>query len=259
MGRHSRAQAQAKRTPDKQPAPNGTVVVGIPSRGVCDSHFARTLADLVFWDRHYGSQHFDPIRPFVWSVGATQVVNARNNLVFEFLNMEHGDWLLMLDDDQLYPQHLLEHLMIAAHPEDRPIVGVPVWRFQSDGDDPNDVRSTHNVMDLHESGAFVEWTAELPPDSLVQVAAIGTGCLLIHRSVLVKMRDWSAERNLGSRWPWFRHNVWQPADMAEGEDLYFCRVAGLMGIPVFAHTFTTLGHVKRIILSGPVPPGIIKV
>jgi hypothetical protein len=36
-------------------------------------------------------------------------------------------------------------------------------------------------------------------------------------------------------------------------------VLGMMGVPIFAHTFTTLGHVKRIILNGAIPPGLVTI
>jgi hypothetical protein len=254
MGKNTRAPKKAVET-----APKGTIVIGIPSRGVCESHFARTLGDLCLWDSRYGRQHLHAERPVIWTIGATQIVNARNTLVHQFLASDAGDWLLMLDDDQVYPKELLEYLIESADPTERPIVGVPVWRMQSDPTDASNVKVIHNILDLHESNAFVEYTDELPPNAVVQVPAIGTGCLLVHRGVLLQMADWCDKQGHGRRWCWFRHNVYQPADMAEGEDLYFCRLAAALGIPIFATTFTTLGHVKRIILNGELPTGVLTV
>ena len=257
MGKRNRA--TPSRVAPRGADAKGGIVIGIPTRGECQSHFARTLTDMAYWDAVYGGRRLNATRPFIWSVGATQIVNARNNLVHQFLAQEHGEWLLMLDDDQIYPQHLLEYLTTAADPKERRIIGVPVWRLQSDAERSDDVRATHNVFDFHESGSFVEWSEPLPDNALVQVGAIGTGCMMVHRSFLEEMRDWSEANNVGRRWCWFRHNVWQPADLAEGEDLYFCRVASLMGEPVFAYTFTTLGHVKSIILNGAVAPGLMTI
>jgi hypothetical protein len=254
MGKNTRAPKAAP-----QVAPKGTIVVGIPTRGVCESHFARTLTDLALWDSRYGRQHLDAERPIIWTIGATQIVNARNTLVHQFLASDRGDWLLMLDDDQVYPKELLEHLIEAADPDTRPIMGVPVWRYQADGSSSTTVKVTHNILDLHESNAFVEYTDELPDNAVVQVPAVGTGCMLVHRSVFERMADWCEQQGYGRRWCWFRHNVYLPADMAEGEDLYFCRLAAALGIPVYVTTFTTLGHVKRIILDGPLPDGVLTV
>lgn len=255
MGKNTRApKAPSTLSTRHVKAPKGTITIGIPTRGTCEAHFARTLNDLILWDQRIGRQHLHPAHPTIWTVGATQVVNARNTLVDKFLTYD-SDWLLMLDDDQLYPHDLLEYLIESADPVERPIVGVPVWRLASNGDG-GPTRVTHNVMDLHESGGFVEWTEPFPEHSVIQVAAVGTGCLLVHRKVLEDMRDWCDERGHGRRWCWFRHNVYQPADMSEGEDLYFCRVAGLMGVPVYITTFTTLQHVKSLVLTGPIPEGL---
>lgn len=253
MGKHSRA-----RTATPKAAPKGSVVIGIPSRGECESHFARTLADLALWDSRIGRQHLDVERPIIWTIGATQIVNARNTLVHQFLASDRGDWLLMLDDDQVYPKELLEYLIESADPINRPIMGVPVWRFAADGNG-GPVKVTHNVMDLHESNGFMEWSEPLPDNVVMQVAAVGTGCLMVHRSVLVAIRDWCEANGHGTRWCWFRHNVHMPADIAEGEDLYFCRLAQVVGFPIFISTFTTLGHVKSIILNGEMPPGAVMV
>lgn len=253
MGKNRRVTTPAART-----TPKGTVVLGIPSRGQCESHFARTLADMVLFDSLHGRRHLHPEQPILWTIGATQIVQARNVLVDKFLANPTADWLLMLDDDQVYPKDLLEYLIESVDQYDRPIVGVPVWRFATDGTG-GPVRVTHNVLDLSEHNAFVEWTDPLPENTVMQVPAVGTGCLMVHRSALEKIRDWCADNGLGTKWCWFRHMVHQPADMAEGEDLYFCRLAAHVGIPVFISTFTTLGHVKRMVLDGPVPPGLVTV
>lgn len=239
-------------------APKGTVTLGIPSRGECDSHFARTWAELVMWDRDYGRRHLHPETPFISVIGATQVIHSRNTIVEKFLAQQDGaEWLVFMDDDQLYPTNILEILIEAADPIERRIVGVPVWRFTSKDEGP--VKVTHNVMDFHESGAFVEWPGDLPPDAVMQVAAVGTGCMMIHRSVLLEMREHSISIGQGSRWAWFRHIVHQPADMAEGEDLYFCRLAWSLRIPVWVVTTVTLGHMKRIKLDGPLPEGAVAI
>jgi hypothetical protein len=255
MGKNSRA----PRATTKPTAPKGSIVVGIPSRGTCETHFARTFSDLCIWDSLHGRRHLDAERPVIWTVGSTQIVNARNTLVTQFLASDRGDWLLMLDDDQIYPNELLEYLIESADPVERPIVGVPVWRMMSEDSDPAKVRVTHNLLDLDDGNMFVEFKGDLPPNCVIQVPAVGTGCLLVHRSALVKMAEWSAQNGQASRSCWFRHHVYFPADVAEGEDLFFCRLAAACGIPVFVTTFTTLEHVKPVILSGSVPVGTFKV
>jgi hypothetical protein len=241
--------------PDQR-APAGTVSLAIASGDRPDPHTMRTVLDMVFFDREYGQQHLHPSRPFLWVVGATFVTNARNRLVQKFLQQpkETGaEWLLFLDDDQLYPEQTLEILMASADPVERRIVGLPVWRFISKDDGP--VRVTHNVFDVNERGEFVEWPDELPDNAVVQVAAVGTGCMLIHRSALEDIQRIAYENGRGSQWCWFVQQVYQPADACEGEDIWFCRLAAAAKIPVWVNTSTTLQHAKTVMLQGPTPVG----
>lgn len=217
-----------------------------------------SIRNMVMWDRDYGSRWLHPEHPFVDVVGASQIVNSRNDLVHEFLSNDNGaDWLVFVDDDQIYPPHLLEVIMASTDAAERRIVGIPVWRLNGKGDQ---VRVTHNVMDVHdESPVFVEWPGELPENTVMQVGAIGTGCMAVHRSVLTDMRDASEKAGEGVRWAWFRHVVFQPIDMAEGEDLWFCRRAWQLGIPVWCNTSIMLSHCKTVVLDRAVAPGGVSI
>lgn len=240
-----------------QRAPKGFVTLGIAAADP-KPHFTRTLTELYLFDREYGKQHLNPTRPAVWVVGASFITNARNEIVRNFLAMGDpaSDWLLFMDDDQEYPALTLERLLEAADPEKRPIVGLPVWRFDSSAAD--DVRVTHNVFNITEDSFFVAREEPLPENTLVQVAAIGTGCLLIHRSALERIRDFGEANGFGRNHVWFQQRV-HPADFAEGEDLHFCRLAGAAGIPVFCLTSYTLEHTKEIRLAGEIPFGQVRI
>lgn len=238
-------------------APKGTVALGIPSARP-EPHFARSLAELVLWDREYGRRNIHPEHPWVWVNNSTMITNARNQIVAKFLEQGDGaDWLLFMDDDQIYPHHTIEALIESADPVERRIVGLPVWRFISDGHG-GPVRVTHNVLEANESGALIEWTDPFPENSVLQVAAVGTGCMLIHRSALEEMRQRSVEQGNGAMWCWFRQQIYQPADMCEGEDLFFCRLAWNCGIGVWVSTALTLEHVKRVVLHKAQAEGEIR-
>jgi hypothetical protein len=78
-------------------------------------------------------------------------------------------------------------------------------------------------------------------DSVFEIDAAGTGCLLIHRSVLEKMRE-TADKNQGPDWCWF----WDgPVDGNWiGEDLLFCRRIRALGFPIYVNTGAILPHQK---------------
>jgi hypothetical protein len=225
-----------------------------------EPHTARTWLEVVMYDCYHGNRHIHPSRPFLTVAGAGFVTNARNELVRKFLAQpedDRADWLLFLDDDQVYPEYLLEILMGSAHPVERRIVAMPVWRFISNDGGP--IRVTHNVFDVDEGGGIIEWTEPFPENAVIQVPAVGTGCMLIHRTVLEEMQQVAIENGRGAKWCWFAQQTYLPADVCEGEDIWFCRLAAATGIPVWINTSMTLQHAKTIMLQGPAPAGSLSI
>lgn len=248
-----------------QPPADSRVVLGIPSRGQMASHTGRTLLDVAHYDGTLGRGWLNKDKPTVWVVGASLIVNARNSIVDVFLKMEdQPEWLLFLDDDQLYPPDLLEHLMVAVEEVERQTkqscltMGVPVWRLIEvpDTERRGIVRSTHNVFDLDDDGKFVEHQ-DVTPDRVMQVAGIGAGCLMIHRYALERVRAVSAANNLGAAGCWFRHVVWP---VNEGEDVYFCRMLAAAGVPLWVTTTPGfLEHMKSLRLDRLFDAGAVAV
>lgn len=222
------------------------IVLGVPTRGVMPSHTTRSLVDLAIYDGMHGGRWLAHERPCIWIIGASMIVNSRNQLVKQFLGLDGApEWLLMVDDDQLYPKHLLDSLMasvefVRAQGLECLTMSVPVWRLH--GEDK--IRSTHNAFGFDEAaGGFVEHEG-LPDNAVVQVAAIGTGCLMIHRDALLRLQKHSVDLGMGDTECWFRHINW-PRN--EGEDIYLCRLMMSAGIALY--TTTTVGlleHVKQI-------------
>jgi hypothetical protein len=81
---------------------------------------------------------------------------------------------------------------------------------------------------------------------LFQIDACGTGCVLIHRSVLEKMREY-ADPNQGTDWCWF----WDGPINGNwiSEDLLFSRRIRQLGFPIYVHTGAVLPHQKSYWLS----------
>jgi hypothetical protein len=235
------------------------VTIAMASRGTNPTHTTRTLFEVGVWDAMYGSGWLQHEKPSLWVVGSTLVANARNKLCEMFLALEEKpEWLLFLDDDQLYPQALIEHLMMAVRMvretgQECQVVGVPVWRFLGD----TDVRVTHNVFDMNESNTFEPRTDDMPEGTVLQVAGIGAGCLLIHRDALLATRDASVNLGMGDRNAWFRHIVWP---YNEGEDLYFSRLLIAAKIPLYVTTaMGNLEHVKTVRLDRAYDAGLLTI
>jgi hypothetical protein len=78
-------------------------------------------------------------------------------------------------------------------------------------------------------------------NAVFEIDACGTGCVLIHRSVLEKMRE-IADPHQGTDWCWF----WDGPLNGEwiSEDLLFSRRVRQLGFPIHVNTAAILPHQK---------------
>jgi hypothetical protein len=237
--------------------PGEHVAVGVISSATVTAHFARCLSDLFLWDAHVTKQNrFGHLRPQSWNIGTTLIHKSRNENVRNFLERSEADWLFFIDTDQTFDADILERLLDVADPDERPVIGVPVPCLKMD--DPTTRRATlgHNVFAAGPApeGFDVPFLftpfEDLPlgTDSLVQCAAVGTGVMLVHRTVFDKIAAWVTEHGFGTHWCWFQSPVYRP-QLAEGEDMYFARMCAYVGVPQFAHCGIPVGHVKSIVLD----------
>ena len=143
----------------------------------------------------------------------------------------------MIDSDEQLPIAAFDKLIESAHDKERPIIaGLVFASFEIGQAYPKPVPTI--FQDAPEG--FLPLN-NYDKDSLFEVDAAGTGCLLVHRSVLETMQA-SADPHQGKDWCWF----WDgPIDgIWIGEDLQFCRRVRSLGFPIYAHTGAILPHSK---------------
>ena len=137
---------------------------------------------------------------------------ARNHLAKMALT-EGFDFLLMIDDDHVFGAGLLDDLL--AHDVD--IVGALCLQ-RAEPYSPFCFSHEHNgvyeTLDLHKHEPV-----------LTEVAAVGTGAMLIRRSVFEAMPE-----------PWF--TVTQDS----GEDMLFCKAAREAGFKIHCDLGSPVGH-----------------
>jgi len=154
---------------------------------------------------------------------ATPVMNNRSKIVKQFRKMP-ADFLLMLDEDCVPHDNLFDLVEL-----DYDIIGfpAPIQRGTSSPDDP----IIWNVELIDEEG---NWVSESLPvgGEPVEVAAIGTGGILIARRVLEAMDA-----------P-FVEPVDRYGERVVGGDIWFCRRARKIGFKVWAAPAMPLSHIK---------------
>jgi hypothetical protein len=181
------------------------------------------------------------------SYGADGLVGARNRAAKTFLEERTADWLLWLDTDMGFAPDMVERLVQAADPVERPIVGGLCFAYKQIGDDG--FGGWHSAP----RPTIFDWVADgdqrgfkgrttYPVNALVRCAGTGSACLLIHRSVFERIRAEHGEH-------WYDKAVNPSTRDVISEDLSFCMRAGTVGVPVFVHTGVRTSHAKRIYVS----------
>ena len=176
--------------------------------------------------------------PFVRVKGSGLLSKQRNRVVKQFLDGTKSDWLLLIDSDEQLSVEAFDKLLETAHDKERPVVaGLVFAGFGIEGAPyPKPVPA---IFQDSPQGFLPLYKYD--KNSVFEIDAAGTGCLLIHRSVLEKMRE-TADKNQGPDWCWF----WDgPVDGNWiGEDLLFCRRIRALGFPIYVNTGAILPHQK---------------
>jgi cephalosporin hydroxylase len=181
--------------------------------------------------------------------GTGGLIEARNQAVDEFLrDYPQADWLWWLDTDMGFAPDTLDLLLEAADPAERPIVGALC--FAQRDDDPDGlggwrVTPTPVIYDWitvgDQAGYAVRW--DYPRNTVVGCHATGSACVVIHRSVLERLRDAFAAGQI--RPAWYDRLANPSTGQLLSEDLSFCVRAGALDIPVYVHTGVRTTHFKH--------------
>jgi hypothetical protein len=169
--------------------------------------------------------------------GSGVLSRIRNEAVAAFLDRTDAAWMLMVDSDQILSATTFDLLAAAAHDTSCPVVaGLYFGAWPDDSPYPKPVPIAYDYV----NGSFIP-IGGIEPRGLRRVDGAGTGCLMIHRSVLQGMRD-DAEPGFED-WCWF-HDGPTGDGRWISEDLTFCKRLGERNIPIHVHTDAVLPHHK---------------
>lgn len=193
----------------------------------------KIVAELVIDLIQIARKRADRFDSFMQVSNSGLITRSRNKLVKTFLEETDAEWLLMMDSDERMTLDNFDLLIQTAHDKDRPVVSALVF---AQFDRP--VPTIYNEIE----GRGRVPIDDYPINSVIKVDACGTGCLLIHRSVLLTIQQGATE-NQGKDWAWFVDGA--IAGTWISEDLLFSKRLQSLGIPIHCHTGAVLAHKKE--------------
>lgn len=234
MGQARRAREAARQDVDGA----GRVVIGYCHPTEVSAFFHESVLGLVMYDLNHNQRVVNG-GGRIERYSSANITNSRNGIVRSFLDDTPAEWLFMVDADMKFDPDLVDRLVDAAQTHQAPIVGGLCFGVADGALFPTLYQLVQDEGDAHPH--MVRYN-DFPVDEMFQVTATGAACLLIHRSVLVAMREKYPEP-----YPWFQEMVLGDGPM--GEDVTFCLRAGVLGFPVFVHTGIHVGHAKVHVLT----------
>lgn len=209
--------------------------------------FHASLMNTVAYDKTLGLNLIASMPFAVSCSGPNSLPEGRNLAVSHFLDSTPHEWLMFIDTDMGFEADAVERLLLAADPVKRPVVGGLCFAMKYMG---SDGRGGYRVMPVptlfmlaknDKQGMGFANRFRYPPDTLVQVAGTGAAFLLIHRSVLERIREDEGD-------VWF--DFVQYGDGAQvSEDLSFCWRLTRLQVPVYVDTRVSITHHKEMWLS----------
>jgi len=170
---------------------------------------------------------------------------ARNQMV----NNLEREWLFMFDADEIVPPEALMRLLSWNLPIvsgivflshiDRPAPAIYQYAHRKQGKHYYQAKMTEvdDYLTRHkdEQGKDIGVVLPTTREELIECDAVGTGCLLVHRSVFEAIKPPYFVLNSGGR--------------ASGEDFSFCRKAKRAGFKIFADPGVLCGHKPKQLIG----------
>jgi hypothetical protein len=237
----------------------GTVVAGFLDSGTWSACFGLSYRDLVLHDALVSGRIVrEGGRELRAVTGAGGIPSSRNKVAREFLDMTDGEWLWFIDTDMGFQRDTVDRLVASAEAIAAPVMGglcfaglrrkppstetLYAERFliQPTCYEWVEVRDDSGALDEAGFRPIVDYKR----DAVIEVAATGAACLLIHRSVLANLRA-----EIGDTWfdPVAIPGAYKGKPRTFSEDMSFCIRVKALGAPIYVDTSVKTTHEKGFI------------
>lgn len=164
------------------------------------------------------------------AVSGPRISASRNMVMAAFLRSERT-WLWWLDSDMTFNRKVLYRLLEAADLASAPIMGALAFSGGRAWD-------LEPVLYEPDPELGMKRMKVYPKDSILQVPATGSACLIVHHDVARDVHKLYEDR----AHIWYEETSDGKAEF--GEDVTFCKRAAEAGHSTFVHTGIEVGHMK---------------
>jgi len=232
------AKKQPKKTEDKLVSNHSnkeTVTFAWCDGGTVEGRFASGLLNTMLEAQRRGINVVSSIR-----VQGNQIARQRQSLIDYWHDNMSTDWLMWIDSDIVMTIDAFQLLWDSAEKISKPLVtGV---YFVSQENEQSLMEPTPAIYMNTDSPYVTRTIHPLPPNQLIPIDVGGFGFVIMHRSVVPKVREVAGEFSV------FGENQ-QAANKFISEDVSFFRKAQQAGIQAYAHTGAHLQHLKTFSLD----------
>ena len=212
----------------------GTLTIGWCDNGNTDGKFTEGVVSVALQCANNGIELTHSMR-----VQGNQIGRQRQVLFDHWADHMKTDWLLWVDSDIVLNQDVLKKLWDTADKLTRPVV-TGVYFISKENE--SSVMRPFPCIFKNISEYEIQYIHPLPKDKLLEVDSAGMGFVLMHKSIVPKLRAkypdqsmFAEQEGLGEKFI--------------GEDIVFFRKVRAAGIPVHAHTGALVKHMKRFSLD----------
>ncbi len=214
---------------------NDTVAIGWCDNGTTDGKFTEGLTTAILAGPQNGMVINTSIR-----VQGNQIGRQRQVLFDHWADKIKTDWLLWVDSDIVLNLDAMKLLWQTADKINRPVVsGVYFISKQNEGT----LMRPFPVLFDNVNEFQIKYHHPLPENQVLKVDCAGFGFVLMHKSIVPKMRKAHPGKGM------FMETGDGQDDHFVGEDIIFFRRMEKAGIPLHAHTGALVKHIKRFSLD----------
>jgi GT2 family glycosyltransferase len=212
----------------------GTLAIGWCDNGNTDGKFTEGVVSVALQCANNGIELTHSMR-----VQGNQIGRQRQVLFDYWADQIKTDWLLWIDSDIVVNMEVVAKLWDAADKIGKPVVsGTYFISKENEGTLAKPFPALFYDVDEHS----IQHVHPLPNNEVIKVDSAGFGFVLMHKSVIPKMREKFPDQSLFAEQEGL-------GDKYVGEDIVFFRKMKEAGIPLYAHTGALVRHMKRFSLD----------